>query len=126
MCDLILFYDFTTPFAYTGLTAFERGMGGTESTVLRIAEALANTHKVYVAEHCRSLHEEIEHNGVYYISLESAHKLRLNATDAVILIRQYKLVELVATYHPKAQLFLWMHNLAPHHLYRYAPVLAQY
>jgi glycosyltransferase involved in cell wall biosynthesis len=104
----ILFYDPMTPIAYDGTTPMQQGLGGTEATVIRIAQALKDHHTIYIAQHCRESSNDLVSEGVHYISLTTAHQLK---PDAVILLRSHKTINDIATHFPKARRFLWLHNM---------------
>lgn len=110
----ILFYDLTTPVAYTDMTLQQQALRGTEATVVRVAHALSHYHRVFVAQHCRPTRENESRKGVDYISLESAREL---SPDVVILLRRHQALEQVVQLFPQAQHFFWMHNLPSVKLY---------
>ena len=110
----ILFYDPATPFAYEAATPLTQALGGTEATVIRIAEALKSYHRVYVAQHCRSLSTMHYDSAVNYLSFEKAQQL---SPEVLILLRHYKMLDEVAKRFPKARRYLWLHNLPSRALY---------
>jgi len=110
----ILFYDATASFNYTDITRIQKGLGGTESTITRIAHALAEKHDVVVAQRCRKNIEDTESNGVRYLSFSSANQL---SPDVVILLRKHKWLEPVAKLFPHAKRFFWMHDAPSRKLY---------
>lgn len=119
----ILFYDPLTPFTYDSKTPRERALGGTEATIIRIAEGLKDYHHVAVAQHCRSNDYKTQEREVQYLSFQEAKTLN---PDVVILLRQYRLLEEVAHTFPQAKLYLWLHNMPSRELYAKAPTLQQY
>lgn len=119
----ILFYDPVTPFAYDAATPFTQALGGTEATVIRITEALKKYHQVYVAQHCRKMSNPQTPHEVNYLSFEMAQQL---APDIVILLRQYRKLEEVATHFPKARRYLWLHNMPSRDLYQAQATLKKY
>jgi len=68
----ILFYDCASPFSYDSQTLNTRAIGGTEATVIRVAEALSTIHDITVAQAYRS--EKDKNHGhltmVRYVPLE--------------------------------------------------------
>jgi len=50
----ILFYDCASPFSYDSKTFQTNAIGGTEATVIRVAEALSNYHDITVAQKYRT------------------------------------------------------------------------
>ena len=75
----VLFYDVATPTLYHHKTILERGLGGTEATIIRVAHALNEHHEVYIAQHCRANNDNQLEDGVHYVSLEFANRLNPNA-----------------------------------------------
>ncbi|OGT42843.1 MAG: hypothetical protein A3F42_01910 [Gammaproteobacteria bacterium RIFCSPHIGHO2_12_FULL_37_34] len=110
----LLFYDVATPTLYHHTTLYERGLGGTEATIIRIAHSLKNNHTVYIAQHCRSSQDDCDFDGVQYISLASANRL---TPDAVVLLREYEWINRVGELFPQAKHYFWIHNLPPRDLY---------
>ena len=110
----ILFYDPLTPSVYDAATPLARALGGTEATVIRVAEALKERHDVFVAQHCRLASQDQRGPGVNYISFETTRQL---SPDVVILLRQYRMTEEVARLFPKARRYLWLHNMPSRELY---------
>lgn len=119
----ILFYDVTTPVAYTYFTLQQQALRGTEATVVRIAHALKAHHQVYVAQHCRQKQNDEACQGVHYISCETAQDL---SPDVVVLLRQANLLSVIAKQFPQARLFFWMHNLPSCSLFAKQLLLAKY
>lgn len=110
----ILFYDVATPTLYHNTTICEKGLGGTEATIIRVAHSLKNHHEVYVAQHCRSSQQDGLFDEVHYLSLESANQLK---PDVVVLLREYEWIEKVGKLFPDARHYFWIHNLPPKDLY---------
>ena len=119
----LLFYDVATPIAYTNTTIAERGLGGTEATIIRIAHSLKHEHTVYIAQHCRTAQEDSIFDGVSYLSLESANQL---LPDAVVLLREYELIDRVGELFPHAKHYFWIHNFPPRDLYLTYHALLKY
>jgi glycosyltransferase involved in cell wall biosynthesis len=119
----ILFYDVATPLAYDAATPKTQALGGTEATLIRIAQGLKNYHTIYVAQHCRASMANLNCDGVNYISLETAQQLR---PQVVILLRHYRLAEEVANYFPKARRYLWLHNMPSRELYSARKALSRH
>ena len=91
----ILFFDVTCRAPYALRTLAETGLGGTEATAVRIAEAL----DARVMQHCRSLAEG------RYLPPAPASDVR----HLVVLRDPHALVELAARY-PGARRYLWVHD----------------
>jgi glycosyltransferase involved in cell wall biosynthesis len=119
----ILFYDLSTPVAYSDKTLKTEVLRGTEATVIRVAQALKNHHQISVAQHCRQPGDDCHGDGVNYFSLASAHDLD---PDIVVLLRQQEAVTDIVHRFPRAQHYLWMHNLPPRDLYRKKEFMQQH
>ena len=117
----ILFYDPVTPFAYEANSIKAQALGGTESTVIRIAEALAVHHQVSVAQHCRK--QDDLSSKVSYLTLASAERLK---PEVLILLRDYKKLALLAEQFPKARRYLWLHNMPSRQLYKEREAFKRY
>ena len=112
----ILFYHTTCPHPYTVRSFANTALGGTESSLLRVAhEFAARGHTVYLAEQHFTQNEEID--GVHYVTLETAH--RLHDLDFAVLLQNMRGAPEFAEYFPKAKKFLWFHNMPSKYLYRY-------
>jgi len=77
----ILFYDCASTFSYGSKTFQTNAIGGTEATVIRIAEALSNYHNITVAQKYRT--EVDSTTKVSYVPLDY-----LNDPDVVICVRK--------------------------------------
>jgi glycosyltransferase involved in cell wall biosynthesis len=91
-----LFFDHTAHQPYSTRSLHEGGLGGTEATVVRIADALGAT----VAQRCR-----VQADG-RYVPLGA----RLQPTD-VIVLREADVIGEMAAMFPAARLHLWVHDL---------------
>lgn len=101
----ILFIDTVCPKPYSPELMEKEGMGGTEATVIRIAEALGADNKVYVAQHGRT---HTEFGKATYIPFESLP----DGVDAVIALRTpVPLAYALHKYQTRPKYFLWMHDL---------------
>ncbi len=104
MPQSVLFIDVACPTPYTGHTLVTKGMGGTEATVVRVAEGLAKRgYPVSVQQKGRSLDESC--NGVEYISGTPAK------SDVVILLRNAVYAETFGSHFRDSKKFLWLHDL---------------
>lgn len=97
----LLFIDNVTPTPYDLGTFQTKGMGGTESTVVRIAEALAGIMDVRVEQHNRELSTSFYHP-------KGATR---NADYVIVLRNPYDLIEAKKRF-PAAKVYLWCHDLA--------------
>jgi glycosyltransferase involved in cell wall biosynthesis len=103
----IVFIDAKCPAPYDSEVLRTRGLGGTEATVIRIAQALAQRHDVAVIQHNR-LQPRIESPSLQFLPLDS---LATAVRDAqhVVLIQKTRLIRQVAR-HSSARLWVWLHN----------------
>lgn len=101
----ILFFDTVCPQPYDSLTLETVAQGGTESTVTRVAEALAKLpeYTVDVAQKGR-LHEG--RWNAHYVPL---NKLR-DDYDRIVLLRDPRPLVWAKKKYPKAKLYLWAHD----------------
>ncbi len=108
----IVILDPDCPSSYCDTTLEERAMGGTEGTIVRLAEALGRAHEVYVAQppRCASYRSA---DGVTYVPYDwKSTEPVAGEADAVILVRAYKLLKRVRRAYPHSRLFLWLHCFA--------------
>ncbi len=88
-------------------------LGGTESTVLRVARELAKQHEVYLSQLNRET-RNVE-SGITY--LPCAEDAALNpAPDVVLIVRKYKMLPVYRQRYPNARLFVWVHNYQPYEI----------
>jgi glycosyltransferase involved in cell wall biosynthesis len=107
----LLFVDPSCPRPYDADSLRTEGMGGTESATVRVAEALAAHHDVCLQQHNR-VAGSVGPSGAVYIGPESRPRFSAAADpDAVILMRQAKLVPRLRQTFPRARLFLWLQCL---------------
>lgn len=85
----------------------EHALGGTESTVLRIAAELAKEHEVCLAQLNRD--SNYHENEITYIPFDGSTAMD-DAPDVVIILRKYRLLPAYRKAFPKARLFVWVHN----------------
>lgn len=103
----ILFVDFVADGPYSDVKLRESSMGGTEASVVRVAEGLAERgHNVCVAQRRRE-QQETSANGVSYTSTATTH---FKPTHVVVLRVPGFLPGLRALY-PNAKLFVWAHDI---------------
>lgn len=105
----ILFIDEVCPKPYDSTTLYTQSQGGTESTVTRVAQGLANTrvfNRVVVEQHNRE---------VVQSSLESPLEFvpegEVLQADYVICLRHPKTLEKARKRFPSAKIYLWCHDL---------------
>lgn len=92
----ILFFDPICPAPYDNLTLSQQAMGGTEASVVRVAEALDAT----VVQHNR-----LQAEGRYCPPVP-----RKDVENAVVL-RDPRSLTVVSEMYPNAKLSLWVHDL---------------
>lgn len=113
----IAFLDYSCPFPYDADTLATTPMGGTEATVVRVAEGLAaRGHHVAVFQHNRTSEGTgLAHYPVY-------GKLSFKP-DAVVLLRDPKRVSIARTKYRDANLFLWCHDFNLNEVVEHYPSL---
>ena len=104
----ILFVDVDCPSPLDGSSLDREPLGGTESTLFRIAEGLATDGKneVVIAQHNRETPATV--NSVRYLAYEYGAELPFSP-DAIVVLRSFKIVDGLRRKNPSARLFLWMH-----------------
>ena len=103
----VLFIDVTTPRPYETATLDTEGVGGTEASLIRVAEALGSLGlKVAVVEH--NLKMELLGHSVYYLPISQIDNIE---ADHVIMLRGVQYADLF----PKAFKYSW-HQDVPTHL----------
>ena len=102
----ILFLDNTYPQAYQQSTLQDKALGGTESSVIKTAQILAQKYNVFVAQKSRTeFYSESDY--LTYIPKKQINKLK---PDFIVVLRKYPLLNELKKQFPKAQLFLWIHT----------------
>lgn len=96
-------------YSSSSLGAANNGIGGTESTVIRVAEKLAEEHRVVVMQAVRQPAEAVEENGVSWTSV-ALSKEALDAFDHVVAIRRIKSAVRVRRLHRRVPVTLWYHD----------------
>jgi glycosyltransferase involved in cell wall biosynthesis len=93
----IVFYDPLCPAPYSRTTLEQRGLGGSEACVIRVAEAL----NARVMQHCR-------------VSVEGRYCPPSTAPEAehVIVMRDARALRALRPRFPNARFYVWLHDLA--------------
>ena len=105
----LLFVDPVCPEPYQARTLYDRALGGTEATVVRVAEGLAQRgHRVTVAQ-CGRRWPARSPGGVAYVPFDYHGSWGHLAADAVVVLRQHKVLGRVRERFPQARLGLWLH-----------------
>lgn len=107
----VLFLDPVCPSPYEARTVYTRAVGETESAVVRVAEGLAQRgHRVTVAQ-CGRMWPARSPGGVAYVPFDyDGGWGHLPRVDAVVVLRQHKVLPRVRRHYPGAKLALWVHR----------------
>lgn len=114
----ILFADGTCPKPYTGHTLRTEALGGTEATVIRVAEALAQDKTLVVSVLQRGRDHDEHVNGVHYLGDAP------NRADVVINLRMPNFIKGLRKKYPSCKLYFWLHDITGDWLRTQAAVLA--
>ncbi len=104
----ILFVDGVCPKPYDCMSLLAEGMGGTEATVIRVAESLGYSAKVTVAQKGRVIN--YVNPRVDYVPLDN--KLLDQEWDSIVVLRSAYALPLIREKQPKTQILLWLHDLS--------------
>ena len=104
----ILIVDFKSSENYDFDYMESHSLGGTESTILRVAKELAREHSVYISQLNRTEHYVEE--GITYIHHEEGLTQKEFIADIVIIRSKYRLLTDYRLNYPKAKMFVWAHN----------------
>ncbi len=85
-------------------------MGGTESSLVRVAQGLSEKHVVYVAHYARK-HDYIHSPNLSFIGKKTLAKLNPDQFDRVIVLKQAPALKKISKKFVNAQFFLWLHDL---------------
>ena len=120
---MILFIDMVCPKPYSNMTLEKEPLGGTEATVVRVAEALGKTiEDVVVVQHCRK--SPRASNNVIYMPLNFLEINKVAPTH-IIAIRSAASLPVVHEKWPNTKKFLWMHDIPTSKLLLDIPVLEE-
>lgn len=105
----VVFLDVSCPKPYSHETLLNGPMGGTEATVVRVAEALAGSgrYKASVVQHNREA-ATYSPNGVEYTGFFDAESL--GGSDVVVTLRDPKVTPFAIKRFPNAKPILWLHD----------------
>ena len=104
----ILFIDPKTTENYDFKYMESNSLGGTQSTLLRIASELALHHNIYISQVNRN--ERYVEEGITYIHSSEGQSGNEFVPDIIIILRKYKLLKNYSQIYPQAKLFVWVHN----------------
>jgi glycosyltransferase involved in cell wall biosynthesis len=105
---IVLFYDPCCPKPYNSYTPIKEAMGGTESSTVTVAEAIARelNAQVFIMQHNRE-NFEVNEVGVSYIG--KAYEVK---PDTVVLLRVTSHLKELKERWPNAKYVVWMHDVA--------------
>jgi glycosyltransferase involved in cell wall biosynthesis len=103
----IVFIDPKCPSPYDTDVMRSRALGGTESTVVRIAQGLSQQHTVQVVQHNRQAVRE-ENPNLHFLPLSGLDGAVKNA-DHIVFIQKAQYIDKVVAV-AKGRLWLWLHN----------------
>ncbi len=103
----VLFCDHSHPQAYDYNTLKNKAIGGTESSLLRLANILAvNGHQVTIWQQARK--HTITQNQVYFIGPDAL--VELEPPDRIMVLRKDKQLKFWQNQYPDATTYLWLHT----------------
>ncbi len=120
--SVVYFIDIKCKKPYTFASLAERAIGGTESTMLRVAQKLRPEFEVVIVQPCRT-EDEIDDDGIRYLSLESARNV--DTPHHVVLMRKIKALKQMTEYFPTAKHYLWIQDLPAPKYCRYRDYFIQ-
>ena len=89
-------------------------IGGTESTILRVARELAREHTVYLSQLNRT--ERYVEEGITYIHTPDGLTQKEFVPDVVIIRSKYRVLTDYRSAYSNAKLFVWAHNFQRHEI----------
>lgn len=105
----ILFVDPKSSTPYDGEIIRDEAVGGTEATLVTIAEGLATKHQVVVEQLGRS--EPFTFSpSLRYLPLRTPHPFGDHPADVVIILRRIRLTTPYRRRFPQAKMYVWLHN----------------
>jgi glycosyltransferase involved in cell wall biosynthesis len=105
----ILFYDAASVYAYDAERMSQRGIGGTEGSVVRVAEGLSATCEVAVAQRARTEPASF-HAGLRYVPLDDPAPFGGDSPDWVVVLRKHRHAPALHARFPRARMISWIHN----------------
>jgi glycosyltransferase involved in cell wall biosynthesis len=105
----IAFVDAKCPVPYDSETLLNRSLGGTEATVIRIAQALSQRHDVTILQHNR-VDERVESASLRFLPIGSLDSATRDAQHVVFIqAARHRHLRQVARI-SSARLWVWLHN----------------
>ncbi len=117
----ITFVDTLAPRAYSGAPGQLAGLGGTEATLVRIAESLALRIRVTVRQSARTGLDTLS-GGVRYGRADVKRPLP-EAPGVIVVINSWKIAPRLARLHPGARVIVWQHIFPGRHNRALGPAL---
>ncbi|AGA33818.1 glycosyl transferase group 1 [Thioalkalivibrio nitratireducens DSM 14787] len=105
----LLFVDPKSSTPYDGQGLRREAVGGTEASLVTVAEGLASVHAVAVEQLGRSRPAEIS-PGVRYLPLDTPDPFAGEPADAVVILRRIRLASRYRQRFPDSRLHVWVHN----------------
>lgn len=109
MMRRVLFVDPVATRQYDERDLAHGALGGTEATVVRVAEALSVDHAVVVAQGSREWCRTGPGGVVYSPYRHKSGFLDHSPIDAVVVVRAHKVLPRLRRHFPDAAMYLWMH-----------------
>lgn len=103
----LVFVDATATSPYTLDTLENQALGGTEATVLRVAQGLRQSHSVILAQSAVSQSHSCQ--GLVHVHYDHKNPLSGIEPKAIIVVRGFKLLPRLRRQFPDTPLFLWLH-----------------
>lgn len=108
----ILFVDDGYPHPYDERSLSTEGLGGTEASLIRVAEALGGRgYQVAVHHHFRDDDRVGQSNADYLSNAGAATHPVANTPDVIVVEKWYRLLPELRRRHPRAALVVWLHAL---------------
>jgi len=106
----VVFFDPCCPKPYDAATLRTQGLGGSEASVVRVAEALARERvETWVMQHNRAAPSSAAAQRAAYVS--TAQAAEISKPDAVVVLRNPDALVPARHEFPDARLYLWLHDL---------------
>lgn len=103
----LVFFDPKCPRPYDSRALVAQGLGGTEATVVRVANALSAEHDVTVLQHNRE-HAVEEHGSLRFLPVTQGSSY-ISRANHVVFIQKAQHITRVAR-QTRGRLWLWLHN----------------
>ncbi len=104
----ILIIDPKCPAHYDNNSLKTGGLGGTESTIIKIANQLAESHTVVITQHNRS--KSVSPKETLHFTNAAHESKYINSPDIIVFIQKPQNIRQLTFKYPKARKILWLHN----------------